>query len=264
MITSNLNKVLKTIDETISNDNELQYAVFDFDNTCIINDIGESVFNFLCKNKLLKDNSFLDKDYSNLFEYHAQVFQHYYQLLDQGKMIDAYSFACKCLSGFSKEAICSITKEVINFEGSFLSRQKLFGRVVNKGLAKRAEIQKIFLHIINKGIQIWIVSASSKYIVVPAFKIFFPNIEAKYIGVENSIKNNLITSELVYPLSILDGKVENIKNQISKTIKPVFGIGDSVNDEPMLEYSTLSILIDRQNSLSEYSKKNSDWVTFRI
>ena len=264
MIVSSIREVLEQIDKLDLSNSKFRYAVFDFDNTCIVNDIGEATLAFLCENKLLRDDSLLpDKDFSNSSEYHRAVFRHYFHMLDENKIEEAYRFIWECLSGFSVEEINNMVERVVHFEGEVLTKRKLLGLTVHKGLTARNGIAELFTYTKKKDIEIWIVSASSDYIVRQAFEIFFPNVKARCIGTENIIKNNVITSNIVYPLCALERKVDYIQSRIHKSIKPIFAVGDSINDKAMLEYAELTIVIDRGNSLSEYAKKQDGWVVFR-
>ena len=56
---------------------------------------------------------------------------------------------------------------------------------------------------------------------------------------------------------MFEGKIECIKKFIDKDIPPLLGVGDSINDLPMLEYCNIKVIVDRQNDLSEYAKQNN-------
>ncbi len=38
--------------------------------------------------------------------------------------------------------------------------------------------------------------------------------------------------------------------------RPLLGVGDSINDLPMLEYCEIKAVVDRQNSLAKKAKQN--------
>jgi len=48
-----------------------------------------------------------------------------------------------------------------------------------------------------------------------------------------------------------------IKKFINPKVKPLLGVGDSINDLPMLEYCEIKAVIDRQNSLTKLAKQKS-------
>ena len=229
------------------------YAVFDFDNTCIANDIAEATLNHMARLALFRDPMIVagpeEKDPQALAK---KIFQHYYRLLKAGNVLGAYKFGAKTLSGLNVVEIEALVRDVIAAEGAAIGHAELFGAKIAKGLAARPAVIELINDLKKQGIEIWIVSASPRLLVTEAMKNF--GITAKLIGVRHVIKNGLITSELEYPLSVMDGKVDCIKLFIDPAARPLIGVGDSGNDLPMLEYSNLKAVVDRGNSLSEKAK----------
>ena len=225
---------------------EKSYAVLDFDNTCIINDIGEAVLAYMCENDLLKKRGC------------KKTFQTYYKLLET-KNIRKIKQACKLLiqtfEGFSKNEIKSITQKVIKFEGNKIKKRNLFGVEIAKGITLKSEIKEIIQSLNKNNIQVWIVSASPKICVKETFKYFFPTNKANIIGFENKLEKEIFTKELVSPFPLFEGKVQCIKKYINKKIKPILAIGDSENDKKMLEYSKIKLVVNRDNSLSQLAKQ---------
>ncbi|MBU4274284.1 HAD-IB family phosphatase [Patescibacteria group bacterium] len=227
------------------------FAVFDFDNTCIINDIAEATLAYLATNNLFRDGKLLKDKFEN---YPKAVFENYYKLLDDEKIKEAYKFISKILSGFSVGEINSLVDEVIKFEGEDIKKVELFGRKINKGIKPREQIAELVNFLKNNGVAIWIVSASPEILVRQAMKHF--NIKANLIGVRNTIIDGKITAEPENPLPMFEGKVECIKKFIDKEKRPLLGVGDSINDLPMMEHCEIKAVIDRQNSLTEKAKQN--------
>ena len=252
-----MDSLLKKIENKQKQSLEYNYAVFDFDNTCIVNDIGEAILHFLCRNNLLRDHNLLKDNYIDIYEYHQAVFTYYYKLLNNRLTEQAYILCAQCISGFSVDEIKNITKHAITYEGTIITKENIFGININKGLKKRDTLSKILEYSQKNNIDVFIVSSSPEYLVKIAFHLFYPKINATIIGIKNITKKSIITKELVYPLSILSGKVLNIKNNIHPSIKPLFAIGDSMNDFKMLEYSQLPIVVYQKNNLSNYAQKNN-------
>jgi phosphoserine phosphatase len=107
----------------------------------------------------------------------------------------------------------------------------------------------------NNEVEVWVVSASPEIFVSAALKYY--KINAKVIGLRNIIVDDKITLELKKPLSIITGKVDCIKEFINSRHTPLLGVGDSINDLPMLEYCKIKIVVDRQNALAEKAKQNN-------
>ncbi|MDD4902395.1 MAG: HAD family hydrolase [Patescibacteria group bacterium] len=260
MIVDNIKKAIAQIEKIDITNNEFKYAVFDFDNTCVVNDVAEAAFAYLCENNLLKDFSLLGKKHLDSSDYHAAALRHYYQLLDQGKTEQAFGFIGECLSGFSLAEVAAAVKKTVASEGEAVTKRILFSLTINRGLKVREGIKELLAYAHKKNIAVWVISASPESMVKPAWELFFPNVKAECIGIENVMNGDLLTAKLIYPLPIAGGKVANIQNKIQREIKPIFAIGDSINDQPMLEYAELAIVIDRGNSLAEYAKGRKDWV----
>jgi len=228
---------LKNIVREQRNHQDQSFAAFDFDNTCIEHDIGELVLAHICRNKLLKDTSLiLDQ---NAEKYHELVFRRYHELIGQGDIRSAYLFCTQALSGFTQEEIETIVLSVMKTEGTGV----------------RPVIRELIEWLGKERIDIWVISASAEAIVRPTMQ--YLNILGNCIGLKNIKENNHFTKEIAEPWSIGGGKVSCIQLFIKKDQPPVLGVGDSINDFPMLEYSLIRAVIDRNNELSKEAKRNS-------
>ena len=230
--------------------NTRPFAVFDFDNTCIANDIAEATLNHMARHALFNDPTIVPGPEQNEPQALAKtIFQHYYRLLEAGNVLGAYEFGAKTLSGLNVLEIEALIRDVIESEGVMIGRSELFGAKIAKGLATRPAVIGLISDLQKQGVEIWIVSASPRLLVAEAMKHF--GIMANLIGVRHVIKDGSITSELEYPLSVMGGKVDCIKLFIDPTVRPLIGVGDSGNDLPMLEYSIIKAVVNRGNSLSK-------------
>lgn len=242
-ISVNVNAVLNNILTALP---KKGYAVFDFDNTCVINDVGEAVLAFLCENKLLKhfDNE--------------TAFKKYYALLEEGKTQEAYEFATQVLAGVTIDEIKQIVKETVKKEGTKLSKRNLYGIEINHGIKINKSIAKL-IGLLHATYEIWVVSASARPIIEEALKLYFPCCTINCIGMESKQNRGILTEQLIYPTSTFRGKVDNIKKYISKDTPPVLGAGDSMNDRYMLEYSKVKVVVDRNNQLTELAREKG-WI----
>ena len=58
---------------------DLRFGVLDFDNTCIVNDVGEATLAFMCRNQLLRYGELLPSGAQPCDRgYHERVFRHYH------------------------------------------------------------------------------------------------------------------------------------------------------------------------------------------
>ncbi len=249
--------LLEQIDKKTKTANDY-FAVFDFDNTCVVNDIAEATLNYTVRNDLFKDASILpDLADGTPKEISRAIFDHYYELLNAGDVQGAYEFGAKTLSGWSVDSIKKLLSDVFVAEGEDIGSAILFDRKIAKGLKARPIIIDLIKELQKRGIKIWIVSASPAPLVAAAMKRL--NINTELIGVKNVIKDGLLTAELEQPMPVMNGKVECIKKFIGSEKRPVLGVGDSINDLPMLEYSTLKAVVNRHNALSDLATASS-WI----
>ena len=233
------------------------FAVFDFDNTCIFNDITEATLHYLSKNNLLKDRNLLGEGFALLPSeaYSEAVFNHYYKLLDAKQVKGAYEFIGTILSGFSVDEIGLLMKNVTDFEGSEITDYQLFGRKIAKGIKPREQVVTLIEILKRGGIKVWFVTASLEALVKEYLKNLILDVDV--IGVKPIIVGRKFTTQLEKPLPIIEGKVECIKKRIDATKIPVLGVGDSMNDLPMLEYCETKAIVDHGNTLTSKAKENN-------
>lgn len=229
------------------------FAAFDFDNTCIVNDIAEATLAYLCRHRLLKDQTLLppaDEDY------HRRVFRHYYALLERSGMEDAYVFSGQVFAGFTPAEVDELVDAAISAEGAEIGRTELHEIQIAKGLAARPKVLELLAFLQEQGVEAWVISASPEEVVRAAMRRF--RVPGQLIGLRNVIRDGKLTKEIIRPHSIAAGKVDCIKTYIHPTQQPLLGAGDSMNDFPMLEYSSLRAVIDRNNALTKEARAR-DW-----
>ena len=235
-----------------------QFAVFDFDNTCIVNDIAEATLNHMARFALFRDRTILPGAESLAKEELAKnIFDHYYGLLENNNVLGAYEFGAKTLGGFKISEIGALIATVIKEESEAIGKTELYGKKISKGLTARPAVIRLIEDLQKQGIKIWVISASPYLLVAEAMKHF--GISAELIGIRHKIIDGVIMHELEYPLSVMSGKVDCIKLFIDSTVHPLLGAGDSMNDCPMLEYSNLKIVVNRGNSLSQRAQAEG-WI----
>ena len=161
----------KAIKEELVRSTGHPFAVFDFDNTCIVNDIGEATFAHLCRNKLLKDPSLLS-DTDDSVEYHERVFHTYHDLCKNGDIKGAYTLYARAFSGFTPEEAHQATVAAINAEADELGTKEVYGRTIAHGLTLNANAVALFNFVKDLGIAAWVVSASNEISVLAAMKHF--------------------------------------------------------------------------------------------
>lgn len=248
-----MDKELQAVVEQALAGVEKPFATFDFDGTCIANDVAEATLAHLCKNKLLKNMALLGENIGESATYHARVLQRYYELLETGGMFDAYLFAACAFAGFTLNEAETHVSAAIDAEGEILEQAELYGVSIAHGLAARQAVKELAQSLREKGVAIWTISASPEVAVRVAMKRF--GYEGELVGLRNKVVDGILTDVIEEPYSIKDGKVECIKKYINPTKRPILAIGDSSNDQPMIEYAQIPVVVDKGNSLAKLARE---------
>lgn len=220
------------------------FAVFDFDGTMIVNDSAEAVLAYMARHP---------HDYPDA----PRDFEKYHSMLASGDKKAAYRFGASTLKGLSikklRETVCQAMIE----EGCRITTTELLGRSINRGIALRGHVIRLAKKLEASGIRVYVVSASPEPIVRTTMQYF--GLDCELIGVKNVLQDDqdgqggddrIITGAVRHPLSIYEGKVGCIKCYIDPDARPLLGVGDSINDLPMLNYAQLRAVVDRGNELA--------------
>lgn len=235
------------------------FAVLDFDNTCIVNDVGEAVLAFMCRNHLLKYGELLPSGSEPCgAAYHERVFRHYYELMNQGDIRAASLLCARILAGFRREEAAALVAATLDAEGTDPGEVELYGRRVAHGLAVRPVLRRLIEFSAANNIQIWIVSASPAIAVEAAMQRF--GLHGNLIALQHRTRDGMLSPALDQPYSIAEGKVECIKTFIDGGRRPLFAVGDSVYDLPMVEYAELHAVVERDNALTQVARQRGWFV----
>src|ERR1700692_3898091 len=116
--------ISKRLEET----REAPFATLDFDNTCIVNDVGEATLAFLCRNNLLRCGELLPSGAQPCSPaYHEQAFRHYYQLLDRGDIRSASLLCAGILAAFKPDEAAAAVSAALDAEGNVPGESELYG-----------------------------------------------------------------------------------------------------------------------------------------
>jgi phosphoserine phosphatase len=238
---------------------EQPFAVLDFDNTCIVNDVGEATLAFMCRNQLLRCGDLLPGAGQPCSRaYHEQVFRHYHRILNQGDIRSASLLCAGILAGFKPDEAAAIVAAALDAEGIIPGETELHGIPIARGLAMRPELRKLIDFSAANGVQIWIVSASPEIAVRAAMQRF--GLRGNLIALRHRIDNEVLSYALDEPYSIAEGKVDCIKKFIHGSRRPLFAVGDSVYDLPMVEYADLHAVVARDNALTQEARRRGWFV----
>jgi phosphoserine phosphatase len=226
------------------------FAVLDFDNTCIVNDVAEATLAYICRNQLLRRDDLLPSRTRHCDpSYHQQVFRRYYELLHRGEIQSACLLCARVFAGFKRDEAENVVNAAIDAEGSIPWASELYGVPIARGLGVRPALRGLIDFSEANAVQVWIVSASPEMVVRTAMKRF--GLPGKLIALRNKTDDSVISMEFDAPYSIGEGKVDCIKTFIDAGNRPLFGIGDSMHDLPMIEYADIHAVVDCGNALTQ-------------
>lgn len=183
-------------------------AAFDADGTLWDVDLGENFFQYQIDNKSVP----LPQD----------PWKHYYEMK---KINDDPRSAYLWLAQINKGVKLS---ELQNWA------QKAFDRIEPKPIF--SEQKKVIELFIKHSVQIYIVTASVQWAVVPGALALGLTAE-NVIGIETKITNELITEEPKLPITYRQGKVDALLSKTNNA-RPFFCAGNTIGDFELLQCST--------------------------
>jgi phosphoserine phosphatase len=238
---------------------ERPFAVLDFDNTCIVNDVGEATLACMCRHHLLRYGELLPAGAQPCDPgYHERVFRYYYELLNGGDIRAASLLCARILAGFKPDEAAAVVAAALESEGAVPGETELFGIPIARGLAVRPALRRLIDFSAANNIQIWIVSASPEIAVRAAMRRF--GLSGDLIGLRHCIDGGVLSHVLDEPHSIAEGKVECIKRFIDGNRRPLYAVGDSVYDLAMLAYADLPAAVERDNALTQEARRRGWFV----
>lgn len=198
---------------------ERRVAVFDADGTLWLEDIGEAFLQRLYRDRRLVDYDYRVDPYA---EYEARC------------AVDTtagYGYCAQVMAGMEERVLDELAAE---FYREF--RHHCIPEMVELVQALRAV-----------GVEVWIVSASNRWLVRQAMVDFGVPPE-RVLAIHTRVVEGRLTAELVEPVTNLDGKVRAIEQSIGVT--PLLAAGNSANDAPMLAIASgIRLMINPSEAL---------------
>jgi len=235
------------------------YAVFDFDDTCVMHDIQQALMALVCRNGLIRYSLLLGDEGRSLTKeaYHEAVFRHYWEMIHRGVTFEAYIYALRTLVGYSADEARSLYEQIVKDQGTLMGESELFGVTITKGFCVNEPVRELMETLHAKGVRLCVISASPQLLVEVALREdAFP--EVTCVGTRLVEEGGAFVDKLVEPTPVEHGKILCVQELFGSATRPVLGIGDSMNDFSMIEYSTVHAAVDRGNQLAAEAKKR-DW-----
>lgn len=208
-------------------------AVFDADGTLWADDIGEDCFLWLLEEKKIPG---LDYSRDLFAEYQARV---------EEDEVAGYASLVELLAGVRESELrawCRSFFEARYARKVFAAQQSLIDR----------------LH--GAGWEVWIVSASPRWMVEPGAEAMGIPLE-RVVGISSEVVDGVLSEKVQEPVSARQGKVACIETWIGRT--PALVSGNSMGDFAMLKVaSELSLVIEPGEELSALAEE-AGWVVER-
>lgn len=188
-------------------------AVFDFDGTLCRDDIGERFLHWQIDERKLQG-----------VDYQRDIY-HDYEMEVKRDAGSGYAMAVTLMKGLEEK---SIREWADGFSRDHVDQ--------NAFAAQRELVHELQ----QAGVDVWIVSASSQYLVeaaAPSLGIAPDHA----IGIQAEVQNGILTGRTQGPITYRQGKVEAIDQVIGRT--PDFAAGNSMTDYEMLESASHLALV---------------------
>ena len=257
--------------------NSPPYAVFDWDDTCIMGDAGDAIFYgavtrdaYPLSDPALWEMLTDDVERSSLLQaiermrhatgrekteawirYRWQFVRTFGLLVQQLDDL-AYGWQTMLLAGLTPSAVEKLTRQVLDEavvapldKATWPAPHESAAPIeVQQGIRPFSQIKGLYDALEASGIQVWIVSATGEPI-VRAAAAYFGYDPKRVIATRLSMDDGRYAARLLEPYVWNEGKVKAIQSQIHPTQKPALVVGDGLTDHDMLEYGgDVRIVID--------------------
>ena len=260
-------------------------AVFDWDNTCIYNDIGEASF-FAFVDALAYrfdldafwdvipselDRDGLRREFDALGgvmtpDFRARFGHLYEAALDLLGHLDAYRWLAEIQVGLTAAEVAARTEAVIAESLATPIGKETWSAAdgvsveLQRGIRLFRPIADLFAALESAGIEVWVVTASPRWNVV-SFAAMNGVPQERVIGIVNVEKDGVFANEIVPPITYRQGKVDAIRQFIGKT--PSLVVGDTYTDFEMLDFAHenggMAILLDRGDADVRRHAESRGW-----
>ena len=199
-----VNAIKKKIDQSLEALDSPAVAAFDADGTLWSFDLGEEVFNYQLKNKLLP-------------ELRPDAWE-YYEEIHESDPPKAFLWLAQINAGLPLDQLRNWAQQALEACDNI----PLF------------EAQKeIIQHLHDKEVKVYVVTASIKWAVEPGAKLYgIP--EDRVIGVQTKVIDGIISDEQQGPITWREGKVKGLL-EATGGVLPFFTAGNTSGDLPLLD-----------------------------
>lgn len=248
------------IDQALATAQPGDYLAFDFDNTCIWQDIGESFMRALVRAGALAIRSTVfweswDAETADVSEawplaeaadagdpeavaaWLACVEHAYMTRCQVRGKADGYSWAVQLMAGMREADVLAAADaympEALALHHGSIDAVRIYEEI--RALVARAQTQ---------GVDVWIVSASSWWIVQAGARCFGVPPE-RVLGNRVAVVEGVLTATVTPPRMVFEGKVEALR-EVHGDHAPLLMFGDSMTDSDVMRWARWGgVVIDR-------------------
>jgi len=268
-------------------------AAFDWDNTCIYNDIGEAFFFHMVSElgyrfdldalwelipeelgreelrslwRQLADVPLDEARKERVYaDFRARFAHLYFRTIEVMGARWAYAWAVKLLVGMTPEAVLERAETVIQRELAAPIGVEVWkssnGECVEvaRGIRVFAPVVALIREAQRAGFRVVVVTASPRIVVLPFARRLGV---AEVYGMTNEIVEDTFSARLIPPETYREGKVLALERYVGRL--PLLAVGDAETDAEMLKAATivdgLAILLDRGDAALREKGKAAGWL----
>ena len=262
-------------------------AAFDFDNTLILNDLGEATMNYIALQGLVRADTadfwkqalhpaLADEDVGRLrraqeaalgqggaaVAFGEEMLRAYEILAHRAGLETAYRWTRVFFAGHSEQDLRGMASHVFAHEqGESIGRARLpGGGEINTGIRIFAEIRDLIEAFSVAGWRVCIVTASPEPLIqavigqwgLPEVNVFGMQLE-RAPGPQGAFLPNVVE-----PLTFAYGKVARLLAEEPRALR--FAAGDSWGDYALLLHAEQALLVDRGNPLLRHHAQRSGFI----
>jgi len=202
-------------------------AIFDFDGTLCREDIGENFLRWQIDNRKLRG-----------VDYSRDVYGDYEAAVKRDHKT-GYAMAVSLMKGLEEKAVRGWAAD---FARDHVDRHAFE--------AQRSLVDRL----LKAGVDVWIVSASTQYLVEAAAPHFGLDPDHA-VGIRAEVRDGILTGNVPEPITYREGKVDAIDRFIGR--RPDLAAGNSWTDYEMLQTaSTLAIMVNPSADLEPAARAN--------
>ncbi|HMY47079.1 MAG TPA: haloacid dehalogenase-like hydrolase [Leptospiraceae bacterium] len=262
-------------------------ACFDFDNTLIQGDLGESVMYYILMQGLIAGDLpefwqqlnhpciapedvetwkrlwSIYKDQEDAFSYEKiahGLIEAYESIAEKSGLEAAYRWTCTIFCGSSEEELAGIARHV--FEENQLpglAPLSLGAREIDNSIRVRRTFQNLTARLMKAGWEVRVITASPECTIRYAANKAFGIDEQNVRGMRLAISNGILMPQIIEPMTFDSGKVKALREITDRPID--FAAGDSFTDLAILDQARHTLLVDRGNQkLREHGESKGWWI----